>query len=95
MALAHERYAEVVHRLAGSQKSPTAVPAYTRFVNRPLGRRLAALGYLAGWTPDQVSLFSLAGSCAGLLVLCLAPIAWWLGLVVGGLLLLGLSLIHI
>lgn len=44
-------YSSALHRLAGAQKPSHGVPAYTRDVNRPLGRRLAALSHAANLTP--------------------------------------------
>jgi len=49
-------YAEVlahVRRTGG--KSNRGAAAYTRWVNRPLGRRVAALSYRRGWTPNQLT----------------------------------------
>ncbi len=89
---ARPAYRDVVRRLSGSQKNPLAVPAYTRRVNRPLGRRLAALAFLAGLTPNQVTGLSLLSSCAGMVVLVLAPVTPWTGLLVGGLMVLGYAL---
>lgn len=86
------RYAQVVEQLAGSQKSPVAVPAYTRYVNRPLGRRLAALAYLAGLGPNQVTGLSLLSSCVGMVLLWCAPITVATGMAVGLALLLGYAL---
>ena len=44
-------YAEAIARLAFAQKGSRNAPAYSRWVNRPLGRRFAALAYVAGLTP--------------------------------------------
>ncbi len=92
MTVTKENYAAVVRRLAGSQKNPLAVPAYTRFVNRPLGRRFAAFGYLAKLSANQVTGLSLLSSCLGMVLLCTAPIVAWTGLAVGALMMLGYAL---
>ncbi|WP_111767665.1 CDP-alcohol phosphatidyltransferase family protein [Nakamurella deserti] len=77
-----ERYGDVVARLAGAQKHTPGAPAYSRYVNRPLGRRLAAAGYLAGLTPNVITGISAAFSFAGIAVLALARPSWWSGIVV-------------
>ena len=85
-------YRATVGRLSTAQKPGVGVPPYTRYVNRPLGRRLAALGYLLGLTPNQVTALSMACSLAGLVLLVLVAPAPALGLAVGGALLLGYAL---
>jgi phosphatidylglycerophosphate synthase len=77
-----ERYADVVARLAGAQKHTPGAPAYSRYVNRPLGRRLAAAGFLAGLTPNVITGISAAFSFAGIAVVALVRPTWWSGLVV-------------
>ena len=42
-------------RLAGAQKGAVGAPAYSRFVNRKLGRLLAAVAFHAGLTPNAVT----------------------------------------
>jgi phosphatidylglycerophosphate synthase len=86
------RYADSVLRLSGAQKSARGAPAYSRFVNRPLGRRLAAVGHVLGATPNQVTVASALATGAGIATLALLPPAWWTGLVVAGLLVLGYAL---
>jgi phosphatidylglycerophosphate synthase len=69
---AGETYLATVRRLAGAQKPPaTGSPAYSRFVNRRIGRFLAAGAFHAGLTPNQVTLISAAFSAAGIAVLAL------------------------
>ena len=46
-----------VRRLAAAQKGAAGAPAYSRFVNRPLGRLFAALAFHAGLTPNAVTAF--------------------------------------
>ena len=48
-------YRANVARLSVAQKSGTNAPAYTRFANRALGRRLAAVACIVGLTPNQVT----------------------------------------
>ncbi|NAZ80206.1 CDP-alcohol phosphatidyltransferase [Kineococcus sp. R8] len=89
---APSRYAEAVARLGQAQKSAKGAPAYSRFVNRPLGRRLAAAAHVLGRTPNQVTAASAVCTAAGIAVLALVTPAWWTGLLVGALLVLGYGL---
>ncbi len=57
--------------LAAAQKPARGVPAYTLYVNRPLGRVAAALAYEARLTPNQVTTMSGVLSAAGICVLAL------------------------
>jgi phosphatidylglycerophosphate synthase len=60
-------YRAALNKLASAGKPAYGAPAYSRWVNRPLGRRLAALAYVADLTPNQVTylsgLSSLVGVC--------------------------------
>lgn len=47
-----------LRELSTAQKSGKGVSLYSRFVNRPAGRVLAAAAYTAGLTPNQVTLIS-------------------------------------
>lgn len=85
-------YRQSVTHLAGAQKSAKGAPAYSRFVNRPLGRRLAAGAHVLGLTPNQVTSASAAATGLGIAVIALAPSRWWTGLVVAALLVLGYAL---
>lgn len=85
-------YAEVRRRLGGVQKAGQGAPAYSRWVNRPLGRSLAAAAYLAGMTPNQVTAASAVCTFTGLALVGLVEPVWWLGLLVALLLMLGYGL---
>ncbi|MFG1806372.1 CDP-alcohol phosphatidyltransferase family protein [Streptomyces sp. NPDC049040] len=76
------RYGEALHRLADAQKTAKGVSLYSRYVNRPAGRVLAAGAYRAGMTPDQVTLVSAALSYGGIAALAIAAPSWWLALAV-------------
>ncbi|GAA1856091.1 CDP-alcohol phosphatidyltransferase family protein [Microbacterium koreense] len=85
-----ESLRDLIARLAGAQKSRArGAPAYSIFVNRPVGRVLAAIAYKAGLTPNQVTGVSALFTFTGILLLALAPLTWWLGIVVWLLLALG------
>ena len=47
-----------LRQLASAQKTSKGAPAYSRFINRPLGRVFAAMAHVAGLTPNQVTLIS-------------------------------------
>lgn len=82
-------YWEVVARLRSAQKSAKGAPAYSRFVNRPLGRLIAAGTYLAGMTPNQVTCVSGAFTLSGIVALASAEPTLATGLLVSSALVLG------
>lgn len=81
----------VVHaRLASAQKGHArGAPAYSVYVNRRLGRVLAAAAFRWGWTPNRVTAVSAAHTFAALALLLVLPAQWWTGLLVAVLLVLG------
>lgn len=81
--------ADVVARLAGAQKSGAGSPAYTRWVNRPLGRQIAAIAYLRDWTPNQLTVVGSTLTLAGIAGVAGIRPSVWSGLVVAGLLAIG------
>jgi len=87
-----ETVGATVRRLAGAQKGAQGAPAYSRFVNRPLGRVLAALAFHRGLTPDAVTGLSAVATFTGLGLVALAPHTWVTGLLVAVLLVLGYAL---
>lgn len=78
-----------LNRLKGAQKPPHGTPAYSRFVNRPLGRYVAAVAYRCGLTPNQVSVVSACFSFVSVFVLATARPSAWLSVGVGAGLCLG------
>lgn len=66
-------YSDALDRLSAAQKKGAGVPAYLRWVNRPLGRRLAATAYVLGLSPNQVTLLSSAVSAVGIATIALGP----------------------
>ena len=64
-----------IRALAAAQKSKAGAPLYSRIVNRPVGRVLAAIAHRAHLTPDQVTLLSAACTLAGIVLLAAAPLA--------------------
>lgn len=87
-----EDYRASVERLASAQKPGLGVPPYTRFVNRPMGRRLAAAAHVVGLSPDQVTGLSMLASGVGLALLVLVTPSAPLGVLVGLLMVLGYAL---
>jgi phosphatidylglycerophosphate synthase len=80
-------------RLGGAQKNAArSAPAYSRYVNRRLGRYLAALAYAAGLSPNAVTGISAVFTFAGIVLLILFPPSLWLGVAVALLLATGYAL---
>jgi phosphatidylglycerophosphate synthase len=78
--------------LASAQKSTKGAPPYSRYVNRPLGRLLAAAAYQAGLTPNQVTYISAVFTFAGIAMIALAPSTWQVGGLVALALVIGYAL---
>jgi phosphatidylglycerophosphate synthase len=81
-----------LQRLSRAQKGAIGAPAYSRFVNRPLGRLLAALAYRAGLTPNAVTGISAAFTATGIALLALVPPSVLMGVGVAACLVLGYAL---
>jgi len=84
------RAAEV--ELRSRQKTSKGAPAYSRFVNRPAGRRLAALAYVAGLTPNQVTVLSALFTYTALGLIALGPSRLASSVAISVLLLVGYAL---
>jgi len=85
-------FVAALRRLSRAQKSSRGAPAYSLYVNRPLGRVLAAAAFRARLTPNQVTAVSAVLTFAGLAVIALAPAEPLVGLGVAALLVLGYAL---
>lgn len=78
-----------LRELRGAQKTAKGVSLYSRYVNRPVGRVLAAAAFRAGLTPNQVTGVSALFSGAGIAAVALVPPSWplaagvWLALAAG------------
>ncbi|BDV29515.1 CDP-alcohol phosphatidyltransferase family protein [Microbacterium terricola] len=82
--------AETLTRLRAAQKGHArGAPAYSVYVNRRIGRVLAAVAYRFGLTPNQVTLVSAAHTFAGIALIATVPPSWWSGIVIAALLVLG------
>lgn len=80
---------KTVGRLRSHQKPKRGAPAYSRFVNRPLGRYLAALSFHAGLTPNGVTAISACFSLSGITLIAVARPSVPIGILVAVLLVLG------
>lgn len=86
------RYRADIAALAAHQKSSRGAPPYSLLINRPLGRRFAALAHLVGLTPNQVSLISFGFTAAGLLVFAVMSPSWPQSILATALLVLGYAI---
>ncbi|WP_431278367.1 CDP-alcohol phosphatidyltransferase family protein [Leifsonia poae] len=85
-----DSYLAVVRRLAAAQKpAARSAPAYSRFVNRRIGRYIAAWAYRAGLTPNAVTGISAIFTFVAIALLIILPPSWGLGISVALLLLIG------
>lgn len=91
-AAAGEPLRTTLRRLAAAQKGASGAPAYSRFVNRPAGRLLAAVAFRLGLTPNAVTAVSAMCTFAGIGLLPALPPSWPLGIGVASLLVLGYAL---
>lgn len=75
------RYTDAIRELSAAQKPAYGAPAYSRFINRPVGRRIAAAAFVAGLTPNGVTAISAALSVIGVVVLASGPITSLTGII--------------
>ncbi|HYT09962.1 MAG TPA: CDP-alcohol phosphatidyltransferase family protein [Mycobacteriales bacterium] len=86
-------YAATVRRLSSAQKTTApGSPAYSRFVNRRIGRYLAAAAHQLGMTPNQVTGLSALCSLAGVVAVATVRPSWAVAAGVAFALLLGYAL---
>jgi phosphatidylglycerophosphate synthase len=86
------RLRQALDRLSSAQKGSRGAPAYSRFVNRRLGRFLAATAFCLGWTPNAVTALSAACTLTGIALLALVPASGLGGVAVAACLVLGYAL---
>ncbi|MCL3839187.1 CDP-alcohol phosphatidyltransferase family protein [Aeromicrobium duanguangcaii] len=72
--------------LRSAQKPSRGTAAYSRHVNRPAGRYVAAWMNSHGFTPNQATAVSATLSAAGIALIALVSPTWWLGILVAALL---------
>ena len=85
-------YRAALARTASAQKTSKGAPAYSRYVNRAAGRRLAALSYKLGLSPTQVTLVSGVFTFIGIICLAVVRPSFALGVLVTACLLFGYAL---
>ena len=79
-------------KLKYAQKGSKGAPAYSLYVNRPLGRVIAAAAFQLGLTPNQVTYISAVFSFAGIVALAVLPPTWLGGFIVSLALVVGYAL---
>lgn len=85
-----EAFADTYRKLASTQKGHArGAPGYSVYVNRRIGRLLAATAFRWGWTPNGATAFSAAHTFVALGLLIALPAQWWSGVLVAVLLALG------
>ncbi|MFE7618733.1 CDP-alcohol phosphatidyltransferase family protein [Streptomyces sp. NPDC057496] len=82
----------VMRELRGAQKTAKGVSLYSRYVNRPAGRVLAAGAYRIGMTPNQVTLLSAVFTFSAIASVALVRPSWGLATLVWGGLVVGFAL---
>ncbi len=85
-------YRAALDRLALHQKTSKGAPAYSRFVNRRLGRQFAALAYAMGLTPNQVTFASAVCTFSAIAAIPFAGASMLHGVAISLALLLGYGL---
>ena len=84
-----DRFRSNLAALRSAQKPSRGTAAYSRLVNRPAGRRVAAAAQLVGVTPNGATAASALLSGSGLVLLATQRPSAWLGLAVSVLLATG------
>ncbi|NGN63241.1 CDP-alcohol phosphatidyltransferase family protein [Streptomyces sp. A7024] len=84
-------YGAALTDLRNAQKTAKGVSLYSRYINRPLGRRFAAASYVAGLHPNHVTLISAGFSAAAIAAVALVPPGWTLAVLVYAGLVLGFA----
>lgn len=81
-----------IRALRTAQKSNRGAPIYSRLVNRPLGRLLAALAHQRGLTPNQVTAVSAVFTGTAIVLVAATPPSPGMSAVIVALLVLGYGL---
>lgn len=86
------KFHEALQQLRSVQKPSRGVSVYSRYLNRPMGRHLAALAHALGASPDMVTAASMVTTLVGLVFVVASVQVAWLSVVGGLLLVLGFAL---
>lgn len=85
-----ETYRETVARLSSAQKKVApGAPPYSVYVNRRVGRYLAAWAYRVGLTPNAVTAISALFTFSAIALIAVGPLTAWIGPLVWLLLAIG------
>ncbi|WP_209021982.1 CDP-alcohol phosphatidyltransferase family protein [Nocardioides sp. 503] len=82
-------YRSNLQALGSAQKDPRGTPAYSRLVNRPAARRVAAAGHIVGLSPNTATLIGAGLTATALSLLVVDEPSVGLGIAVAVLLALG------
>jgi len=82
-------FQSALESLRAAQRPSLGTPAYSRLVNRPAARYVAAAVSTRGMTPNQATVISALLSGTAIVILAVAQPRWWTGLLIGGLLVAG------
>ncbi len=85
-------YREAYDLLGGAQKSARRAGGYSRWINRPVGRHLAAWAYGRGMSPNQVTAISGLFTFAAIVAVAVLPLSWYLAVGVALFLMFGYAL---
>jgi phosphatidylglycerophosphate synthase len=85
-------YSEVVATLRAAQKSNRGAPGYARWVNRKLGRYLAAAAFKAGLTPNHVTTISAVFTFTAMILIATLRPTIGVGVLIAALLAFGFAL---
>lgn len=90
--VARHTYRSAMAELTSAQKPKAGTPLYSRYVNRPLGRRIAAAGAAAGLSPNTISMISFTCSLCAIVLIAVLPVGVAAGIAISALLVLGYAL---
>ena len=85
-------FSTALHELSTAQKSSKGVSYYSRWINRPAGRVLAAAAHTVGLTPNAVTGLSALVTGCGIALIALLPPSWPQTVGVAALLVAGFAL---
>ena len=85
-------FREALTALGASQKTSKGAPAYSRYVNRRLGRAFAAFAYIRNWTPNQVTFVSGVFTLSGIVLIAVFEPTVYVSLGIAALLIIGYAL---
>lgn len=86
------RFRPALTQLRSHQKTSKGAPAYSLLVNRRLGRVFAAVGYVLGATPNQITAMSALCTFSAIATIATRPATGMSAAVITGLLVVGYAL---